>query len=238
MQPTRFDRFSKAFSTRLSRRTALRGGAGLVGATVSVAQLPATAQEASPVSGAEPASSFLYVQAFESGTLATDVEGWYLLTLAGAPAWTIAFADHPSRKTDALPTGSLPDQLAFDAANPPNAALVIHTESGDDVVLVLELLEPAFDGDARTLTYRVRETEDYHAFGAGLAAKVQPAGAEHARFGRGSLFIDSGGDGCLTLLQMCDSDADCCSGYKCVQANCADPNGVTFGHAMCYPSQD
>ena len=244
MDPMRFDRFARAVSARFSRRTALRrGGAGLIGSAAAALGAPILAQPASPVASPEAggAARFLFVQSLAAGTLEADRDGWLLLTLTGAPAWTIAFADHPSRKTNALPTGSLPDELAFEAANPPNAALVVRTADGAEQVHVLELLDPTFDAEGLTLTYRVRETEDYDALGAGLVENVQPIGDVPAQFGGGNLFIDSASGGCDSFMQLCNSDDDCCTSYRCIQTSCAPegaPNGLTFGASMCFPSQD
>lgn len=242
MSSSRFDRITRAFAARSSRRSAVAAGMGTVAAALATGSARATfAQEtATPAAATEPL--FLYVQHFESGTLepAADQLDRGVLTLFGASASTIVFADHPSRLTNLLPTEQLPEVLSFDAANPPNAALQTRTEDGTEIVLVVELLEPTFDADSRTVTYQVIELAEYSSIGAEFADRVQPLGAMPASFGLTSLFIDSGGDGCRENLTVCSTDDQCCGDSICALITCAPDDQSVTSYAgsnlpMCVP---
>lgn len=248
MDARRFDAFTRVISARLSRRAALRqGGAGLLGTTAAVAGLrvPGAAQEATP--GTPSASSggarYLYVQTFGGGSLEPRPEddGRFLLTLTDAPALTIAFADRPSRQTDSLPTGELPGELGFTDANPPNASLVTRTDNGEEFVVVVELFAPAYDPASRTLTYVVRELAEYSSFGSDLAGRTQPLANLPASFGLASLFIDSGGGGCIGFASACSGGDSCCSDLSCVAVTCTpdDPSQTSMPNlefSMCMTS--
>lgn len=234
MDLARFDRFTRFLAGRHTRRATLAAGVAALGATVAApAASRSTAHAATPVAdsaeGATPL--FLYVQTFGGGTLEpmADRADRYLLTLTEAPAMTIAFADHPSRKTNALPTERLPEVLEFTEANPPNAALVTRTDDGEEIVLIIELLEPTYDPGSRTVTYQVIELAEYTTIGEEFAARAQSIDSIPSRFGITNLFIDSGGDGaCGVTFSVCSSDDECCENFICVPTTCTpDDPGVS-----------
>ena len=245
MASSRFDRLTRSLATRSSRRTALGAAAvGLGGFALHPAVRPAAARQpatpaATPAPDIDP--TFLFVQAFASGTLTPDAgrPDHFVLTLTDASADTISFADRPARLTDSLPTGDLPRQLSFDPADPPNAALVTRTDAGDEIVLVVELLDPTYDPAARTATYRVRELADYSGIGGGLAAAAQPLADAPSSFGITNLFIDSG-SGCGGPLDLCNSDSDCCTNYVCVSCTIRPDSQArtpvsSYDQTMCMP---
>ena len=244
MTSSRFDRLTRSLGARSSRRAALTGAAaGLGSLALHASARPAAAQQATPAATPHPDidPTFLFVQTFTSGTLTPDAgqPDRFLLTLTDAPASTIAFADRPARLTDSLPTEDLPRQLSFDPANPPNAALLTRTDAGDEVVLVVELLNPTYESASRTVTYGARELADYSGIGAGLAAAAQPLADAPSAFGVTSLFIDSG-SGCQGSLGLCGSDSDCCTGYVCVSCTITpdsrDRTPVSsYDQSMCMP---
>src|SRR5215207_4571404 len=89
MEPNQFDRITQFFATRrLSRRQALRHtGTGLAAAGLAAAGLgSAAAQDATPAAGGTKGESdptFLFVQSFQSGSLAPKdgADGAFTLTL-------------------------------------------------------------------------------------------------------------------------------------------------------------
>lgn len=182
-----------AQSTRLSRRHALvcAALAGFGGAAPTARGV--AAQDASPEASEE--ATFLFVQSgFSSGILdkATDgVESW-LLTLQGAPVQTVFFSDRPARIAGAMPTSKFLETLDFSADDPPNAALVIGTEDGADVV-ILELTDPVYDAEAATLSYiaKIIDMEMLETTGYGFPTDTLGADNYPAEFGPASLFIDS-----------------------------------------------
>jgi hypothetical protein len=209
---TRFDRLGKLFAERrLSRRTALSATS-----RTAMGIGPATAQEATPV--ATPASypddphpsadtaqaspEFLFVQPFDSGTWAPldAAAGTYTLTLSGAAAQTVYFSDRPERIVGLAPTQLFLDGLGFTPENPPNAALVADTGTGETEILVIELFDPVYDADAGTLTYDARVLADYAEPGLASLARQQTDYDYPATFGDGSLFIDSCPDGTVTCM--------------------------------------
>ena len=141
MDKNRFDRISRAFAERrVSRRKPFTTGVtGLAASALAVAgaRRSSVAQEATPAM--EPgndtlagAPTMLFVQTFQSGTIATveGVEGRYTLTLEGGHGQTVYFSDRPARLAGATSTGEFLDRLGFPDDNPPNAALVVETAPG------------------------------------------------------------------------------------------------------------
>ena len=81
---------------------------------------------------------------------------------------------------------------ATSSEDPPNAALVVESDTGTDVI-VLELTDPVYDAAAGTLTYitKVLDADQLEKSGYGFA--TDPLGPDNypAEFGAASLFIDS-----------------------------------------------
>jgi hypothetical protein len=209
MDSNRFDTITRLFADRRSRRTALKaGGASL--AAAALLPFAARAQDAKPqgtplaADDFEPHPSadtakadpeFLFVQPFTNGTWAPKdgADGSYTLTLTGAAAQTVYFSDRPERIVGLSPMQQFLDTLGFTPNNPPNAALVATTESGEQDILVIELLNPAWDGSG-TLTYDARVLADYADPGLANLARQQADYELAGTFGDGSLFIDDCSD--------------------------------------------
>ena len=195
MDPRRFDALAKTLArSPQSRRAALRrlGGGALAAAMGTVGLGRARAQDATPAAG--PAVEFLYVQSFAGGTFLPKPgeAGVYELTLTGGTGHTVYFADRPERQVGIAPTERVLGAIGFDPANPPNAALVVQTADGEDVVIV-ELLNPRLDEAAGTLTYDARVLANYEGEALQHLAARQVDPALHESFGQASLFIDGGG---------------------------------------------
>ena len=217
MDPTRFDRLSKRFSARHTRRQALATGVGLA-ATGLLAGRHASAQDATPAATPAPypadphpsadyartKSEYLFVQPFDAGTWTpkAGADGSYTLTLTGAAAQTTYFSDRPERDTGLAPNQQFLDGLGFAPENPPNAAIVAQTGSGEEDALVVELLAPTYDSEAATLTYEAKVLRDYGGRGLANLAQQQTDYELPESFAAGSLFIDdcpnSLLDGCYT----------------------------------------
>ena len=207
MKPPGFNALVRSLSARLSRRTALRatGLAGAAGVLAVVAASPVSAQDgtASPDAFSEDAS-FLFVQSATSGTFTpnpgagtpvahgTPVAGGgadYLLTLDGHTGSTVYFSDRPDRIFGEAPTQTFLDSLGFSPGNPPNAALVISDEQGNEDILVVELLSPIYDAGAGSVSYGVNLLSDYQG-GLDFVARRQQDENLAPSFGTASLFID------------------------------------------------
>ena len=113
MDPIRFDRLSKRFATRHTRRQALATGVGLAAAGLFTTRLT-SAQDATPAAtpvfpsdphpsadGVVTHPEYLFVQPFDGGTWAPKAgeDGTFVLTLTGAAAQTTYFSDRPERDT-------------------------------------------------------------------------------------------------------------------------------------------
>ena len=211
MDVTRIDRLAKRLAAPHSRRAALTGAAVLPGAAGLVR---ATAQDATPAPVGTPAGHtggdpvFLFVQTFRAGAFRPNpgagtpaVDGAstpgggasYLLELEGHHGETVYFSDRPDRIFGEAPTEQFLAGLGFGPENPPNAALVAQTETGDEAV-VLELLTPAYDAEAGTLTYGAEVLAEYAGEGLAHVAAQQVDAELPERFGRASLFIDDCSD--------------------------------------------
>ncbi len=174
------------------------GGTALAARAGAQDASPVPVQEASPVPMEDGEATFLFVQSgFTSGILdqATDgVQSW-MLTLQGAPAQTVFFSDRPERIAGAMSTQKFLETLDFSSDDPPNAALVIGTEEGADVV-ILELTQPAYDADAGTLTYITKILDVDLLETTGYGFPTDPLGPDNypAEFGPSSL-LHRFGDG-------------------------------------------
>ena len=247
MDPTRFDRLTKLFATRWTRRQALTtGGVGLAATSlVSTGLVAATAQVATPVATpafpADPHPSadtarthpeYLFVQPFDAGTWAPKpgAEGVYTLTLTGAAAHTTYFSDRPERDTGLAPTQPFLDGLGFTPKNPPNAALVVQTQSGTEDILVVELFNPVYDAKAAILTYEAKVLRDYSGRGLADLAQKQADYKLDASFGEGSLFIDDCPNGTENCWNFCDGLGPITYG------NCWDYNTWTCNPCGSYSS--
>lgn len=198
MDSDRFDRLARGVAhSRLDRRAALRGGTAAVATIFTVAK--ATGAQGTPTSDQELASdkSTLFVQTAQAGTFVpfdpatpdATSHGTHVLTLSGHPGQTIGFSDRPQRNFGSLPTGQFLTELGFTPDNPPNAALVVSTPAGDDV-LVVELLNPSYDPDGALLMYEANILAEYTGAELAPVADQQRDSQLAEEFDRVSLFID------------------------------------------------
>jgi hypothetical protein len=212
MDSSRFDGLARRLATR---RAALgSAGAGLAALTLGRVAAQDATPAASPAVSSAPVD-VLYVQTFDAGTFVPkpgdgDV---FELTLTGAHAHTTYFANRPARFVGTVPLEAFLDGRAFDPADPPNAALVVATDAGEDV-LVVELTNPTYDAATTTVRYDARPlTGEADAGLAPLAARQRDQDLS-AQFGAASLFIDQ--LACNPDYDGCNQDSDCCSGKCCL----------------------
>lgn len=210
MNASGFDLLARWVAGSTTRRRALGlAVAGLaLGSGDTIAARQATpAPDATPVTETEE-PVFLFVQTAASGrgelnpaagtptVDGTPVAGGgasLRLTLSGHSGQTIYFSDRPNRIVGAARTQQFLHELGFTTMDPPNAALVAEFASGQGIV-VLELIEPAYDPATGTLTYGAELLEGYE--GENLEPVVGKQVIERlpAEFGSAALFIDSGRD--------------------------------------------
>jgi hypothetical protein len=198
MDSNRFDTFAKLFAgRRVSRRTALApGSAGLAAGALSAAGLAsvARAQEATPSAGdADERTGFLFVQTFQSGSItpADGSDSRYMLALVAGTGQTIYFSDRPDRIVGTNSTPEFIEGLGFPDDNPPNAALVIETESGETDVAVVELFAPVYDPETNGVTYEIEVLADWEdSLEMGFAETPTDLISLAPEFGTANLFID------------------------------------------------
>jgi hypothetical protein len=210
MNTLRFDEIAKGFANRrLSRRRALAAaGAGLAAAGLSTAG----AQDATPVAtpGTAPADkvTYLFVQSYQSGSIApkAGADGRYTVTLEQGLGQTIFFGDRPSRDVGATPTSQFLEGLGFSDDNPPNAALILETGSGETDIAVVELFNPAYDESTHTASYEIVGLESWEDdLDLGLQEDPTDLAGLGASFGAAHLFIDDCAD---TTVQCIDHGAN------------------------------
>jgi hypothetical protein len=200
-----FDRFTRSVAQRLSRRHLVTGGSVAATATMLRVFSPSVAAQgetpvATPVGDERAAPMFLFVQTAVSGSFTpaepaagTPAPGdgvGYRLTLEGHPGGTVYFSDRPERIVGDAPTQAFLDGLGFSPFDPPNAALVIDTGEGEQLVLVVELTDPRYDATSGTLIYGATLLAEYQGEGLQHLATQQQDMELPASFGRASLFID------------------------------------------------
>ncbi|WP_415283453.1 hypothetical protein [Candidatus Nitrososphaera sp. FF02] len=114
------------------------------------------------VSDADSEPSLLLVQHADSGTIEEEndasTSAIYKLTLNGVSTNVMYFSDRPERIVSQMTTQLYVDgwnegQDSF-AADPPNAALVMNKDEGENIIVV-ELLNPVYDSETQTLVYDV-----------------------------------------------------------------------------------
>lgn len=198
MRPALHETRSTRFFDRLTRRTALIGGAASLAA---LGTRKAIAQVATPVTAATPTAtepvSLLFVQHAGPTTLTPGTGDVHTLTMTEVIAQTLYFSDRPNRIAGAEPTATFVEtfgQVFTDSS--PNASLIGHLERGgaEEEALVLTLLSATYDLAAATLTYEVRilqaeEIEDRTFEREPLTVLDGPRDYAEA-----SLFIDDAGD--------------------------------------------
>ena len=226
MEATRFDRLARVLAHRRSRRTALgTGGAALALVALTRAGVSTRAQEATPV--AKDPVEVLYVQLATGGTFRPQqgTDGvTHELTLEGVTPHTVWFASRPDRLAGTVRTADFVTEPVFDAADPPNAALVTETAEGE-VVVVVELTEPRYDATAGTATYDAVVLTGEP--GEGVMALVGRPASETPpeQFGPASLFVDK--VACVPRNGSCYDDRDCCAG------RCISPQAPQWGPMIC-----
>lgn len=186
------------------------------GATAATAYsgIPSLAQESTPAPAATPTAEagfgqeYLFVQTFAGGSLlpggsdnaqmTVTISGTptavpapeYTLTLHGHIGQTIYFSDRPARIFGEAPTAKFLESLGFTPADPPNAALVTTSDSGETIAVVVELLNPVYDESTRDVTYQANLLAGYDDEGLKHIVDQNYSSDLPTDFGAGSLFID------------------------------------------------
>jgi hypothetical protein len=246
----RFDTIARLFADRRSRRQAvIQGGAGLAAGAIAVAGLHghAGAQEATPiaagdatpssdatpsaaVAGEEKTSQTLFLQAFQSGSIAPkpDADGHYVLTLEHGLGQTVFFTDRPERVVGVTPTAEFLANVGFSETDPPNAAIVVEKTDGDTEIAVIELIDPKYDQATHTATYEVAVLKEWErALGVGFDSTPTDLSAFGESFGAAHLFIDDCADGTVT----CNAPS-AEGGYITINA------GFCYVNGCCQPCTD
>lgn len=182
----------------MSSKTVIAGLAAALAVVSGIALYYASVETQAPVSTimgqeSDGSAQFLFVQHASSGSLARDGDA-YTLTLNGVSESTVRFADRPYRYVDSIATSSFVDQwfLGNDSFedDPPNAALVLD-DSGGQKTIIVELLNPVFDGGTQTLTYKVVAAGESGGFTTfGRDGSVNQEGDISGEFGQATLVID------------------------------------------------
>lgn len=219
MNSRRFDRFTRAFGARLTRREALAASAaGLAGAGLASRSSGTAAQDATPVPPSVAKAggpSFLFVQLAESGTWTPkpNAGDGHTLTLIRASGQTLFFSDRPERIVGAVPVERFLGTIGFSPESPPNAAVVVETPEGERDVLVVALSNPVysqqFDEDGGdSITYDAQLLDAYD--GEGLVTWVAEQADDQLpeRFSNVSLFIDDCADVRIGCRTTCDEPGE------------------------------
>lgn len=125
---------------------------------LAASAIPAQAQDSSaqPWPEGHPGIQVMLVQTAKESSFDGST-----LTLKGLSPSTLFFADRPERMVGHLSNSDFVDHWAEGqdnfAADPPNAALSILSDSDEPQVAIVELLNPKLDGD--NLSYEVKVLE-------------------------------------------------------------------------------
>jgi hypothetical protein len=213
METSRFDAVSRLLATRRTRRQALTAAGAL--AAAGLVTHAAASQEATPAAdGSDPTQKipYLFVQSFQSGSIAPKggEAGTFTVTLDHGLGQTLYFSDRPARDVGATPTSQFLAGLNFSASNPPNAALLFETANGATDIAVIELYSPTYDEASFTATYDVKVLQDWED-STDLHFSEAPAdlAALASSFGAAHLFIDD----------CADSNLSCCPEENIVEGD-------------------
>lgn len=156
--------------------------------------------------------AWLFSHTADGGTLTSNGDGTYALTMSGIDPKVMAFTDRPDRQTAILTAQDLVDAWpSMFADSAPNAVLVEHDPSGDTDSLVVVLTDPRLDGGTLSYTVEILEDEEHPSSVQGMVG--EPHAVPPATFADASLFIDD--------VNLDDS------GYACmVNGKAVDPPGM------------
>src|SRR5688572_24636325 len=89
-------------------------------------------------------ATYLFVQDASSGTLQAATDGRQALVLLGVDEQTLWFTDRPNRDAGLMRTSAFASAWSKGAdsfaEDPPNGALVLHGDTGESEVFVMELV--------------------------------------------------------------------------------------------------
>lgn len=150
------------------------------------------------LAGAPPgaaASSLLFVQQTDGGTLKKTGTSTYRLTLRGVSPSVASFEDRPGRSAGSERAGTFVSRWSGRgfAKDAPNAALVVDGAPRSRDVVMLTLSRPRYNAAARTFTYVARPMKGAPG-GALKALTARRDALREYRFGAASLFVDDGSD--------------------------------------------
>lgn len=190
MNPSRIETITRLFADRKrSRRQSLAAAQG-------------ASPQASPIApDAEHGPEMLFVQSFQSGRIVPvdGSDGRFTVTLEHGLGQTIYFSDRPDRVVGAAPTRQFLDGLGFSENNPPNAALIVDSGSGETDLAVVELFAPVYDETTHTVAYDVAVLDAWErSSDMGFSQTPVALDAVGATFGTAHVFIDDCADGDIT----------------------------------------
>ena len=192
-----FDTVARTLASGLPRRRMVGSLLGLAAGSLAASVRGRASAQPAPDAAQSPPTTYLYVQSAAGGTLTPAKRAdHYTLTLAGVGPRTVYFGNIGGSDTGTIPTATFVDELPTLFPGPPNAALSVHVDSGEEETLTFTILSGSHDADARTIQYEIRLLANVES--PGLAAfdeRGTPVVAP-GRFAEAHLFIDDGGISC------------------------------------------
>jgi hypothetical protein len=174
-----------------------------------------TAQEATPaIQRATPGAaetSWLYVQAFASATLAQDpaAPDEPRLTIMGLDEDVLGFNDGSPREVATVTTAEFASMIAAQVTNPLPATLVASLASGMRAAVLLELQTADRIVATGTVTYVVTVLGEDDGPARTGTPLVGPA--EERVFGAGHLFVEACKPGCCSCPGGCTCNEETCA---------------------------
>jgi hypothetical protein len=220
MTSTRFDRISKAIAHHRFERHQT---------ATPVADLPAPDAERGP--------TMLFVQTYQSGSIAPVAGslGRYTLTLEAGTGQTVYFSDRPDRIVGSESTPTVLEALGFWPDNPPNAALVVETAPGESDVAVVELFSPIYDPMNRAVTYEVGVLANWASdLDLGFTEAPTDLAMLAPIFGNAQLFIDDCADMPMECVNRSNVDGPA---IATIDNKEHDGFCYSFAYGACLPCQ-
>lgn len=159
---------------------------------------------------------YLFTQTAGAGTFENTSDDEYILTLTNVSPNVVYFSDRPVRDAGEFSIVRFLDELGFEIGDPPNAAIVMETEDGEEMTVVAELIQPIYDRDTRELIYKAIVLHD----ASGQLAEYGSSDVIPESFTKATLLID----GCSKK-----GDVFCGSSGKCINPDKEKCGGTSAG---------
>ncbi len=168
---------------------------------------------------------YLFTHKAGAGTTEKIDDDTYLLNFSTVDPKVVYFSDRPARDVGRVALPRFLDTLGFEAVDPPNAAVTLTDADGNETQMVVELTDPLYNHDEKTLTYKAKFLRDdqsgtFARYGTNNEDIVVPESFVEAQFfidgcaHKNEIFCGSLGRCIDSATENCDSAHDAWEKHK------------------------